>query len=138
VRIVFARVFYKVSTLLFGPFRELYNFPFCGATHSITIDPLLVDFPPSQVAGSARRAFSEAPRYIFRERGFQSATCMITVMAANEDNGLVADDRRCEHVVVESRSPFSVRWSDSLQNSTQPQANSLTKDSSQLIHVLQR
>jgi hypothetical protein len=31
VGIVFARVSYTVSTLLFGTFRELYNFPFRGA-----------------------------------------------------------------------------------------------------------
>jgi hypothetical protein len=68
--------------------------------HSITIDPLLIGFPPLR-SRAVRDEHVQKLQDIFRERGFQSATSMITVMAANEDTDLVADDRRCEHVVVD-------------------------------------
>jgi hypothetical protein len=53
VGIVFARVSYTVSTLLFGPFRELYNSPFRGATlvsPAGSADYELVSYPFLKVA----------------------------------------------------------------------------------------
>jgi hypothetical protein len=68
--------------------------------HSITIDPLLIGFPPLR-SRAVRDEHVQKLQVIFRERGFQSATSIITVMNANEDTDLVADDRRCELVFVD-------------------------------------
>jgi hypothetical protein len=60
----------------------------------------LISFPPLR-SRAVRDEHVQKLQDIFRDRVFQSATSMITVMAANEDKDLVADDHRCEHVVVD-------------------------------------